>query len=219
MKRLIALVAAVCVLGWGPAGAGAPQVPSKLLLEDPAGDANYVNDQSLNSEYFGIPEARDNVTPADLSEAGDVLGGWITHDRKTVTFHVLTEAALPASEPMHVRIEAVNASSIQSACIVLYISLPGTNVPTYQGEHLMMRESCYGQDETRHTFKVSTVALPDGRGILRAKVARSTSLAFSAGQSITDFRVATRNVTGMDDRRLSVPEIDNTLSAADYPLD
>jgi len=59
----------------------APEVPAVANIEDPVGDANTTSG--------------DQVTPADVSSAGDFLKVWFTHDASKVSVHIQTEGPTP----------------------------------------------------------------------------------------------------------------------------
>jgi hypothetical protein len=86
------------VLGMQSASAAKPTpIPKKVQVEDPLGDANFLNDQDTT----GTPASGqgDNVGPenTDGGSVSDLLKVWFTNDKKNVSVHILTEAAPPAS--------------------------------------------------------------------------------------------------------------------------
>ncbi|MGH2757423.1 MAG: hypothetical protein ACRDI3_06515, partial [Actinomycetota bacterium] len=74
------------------AGESPRRVPQNVQIEDPAGDANFLNGQGND-----LPIGGDISTPVDLT-VPDILKVWFTHDAKTISAHVQTEAPPPATE-------------------------------------------------------------------------------------------------------------------------
>src|SRR5688572_4602726 len=106
-KRFWSLVLSVALIGGVfsalPAlaqEAPATVVPAVVNIEDAVGDANYINDQGV-----GAPLPGDTVLPASAGTVSDILKAWFTSDADTVSAHILTKAAPPASTPLifHVR--------------------------------------------------------------------------------------------------------------------
>ena len=95
MKRFfaLALTMGLAVALSAPATAQEPAptvIPEVVNIEDPAGDANYLNGQ-------GASEDGDHSTPADAGSVSDILKVWFTHDADVIRAHILTEAPPPAA--------------------------------------------------------------------------------------------------------------------------
>ncbi len=100
MKRGIAilvLMALAAVLNASAAGAAAEPKP---VLEDPAEDANFANDQGTGDGTFG-----DHVGPTDASSFADLLSVAFTSDKKSLYVHIGTQSTAPpaAGEGFRVR--------------------------------------------------------------------------------------------------------------------
>jgi hypothetical protein len=118
MKRAISVIVAVGII-MSLAVASAAPVP-KEVIEDPAGDANGLNDQGTGDGSNG-----DNVTPADASTVTDILSISIANDAKNLYVSVTTEAAPPATQGVGYRVRFNPDGAGGAHCIVLEAFFPG----------------------------------------------------------------------------------------------
>ena len=138
MKRALTTILTVGVVLSLAAASAAPA--PKQILEDPAGDANALNDQGTGDGSNG-----DNVTPADASTVTDLVGVTVTNDAKNVTVSIESEAAPPATQGVGYRVRFNPDGPAGAHCIVLEAFFPGAGNDLAAAEgHL--RDTCAGGD-------------------------------------------------------------------------
>ena len=194
-RRAVMTALAVSVVGSGvvaaPAAGESPtKVPKVVQIKDPAGDANFVNNQT------GPGEERNDVTPADLS-VPDILSAWFTHDAKTISVHIQTEAPPPGSESAYRFAVTVNPESPE-LCLYLEAFIPG---PTWAGGDSSSRVMpCYPNgkvpDEGRVPGELAIHESADGTGITSMTFPRWAGRAFADGGVLESPSARTQVVTG-----------------------
>ena len=111
----------------------------KKVIEDPAGDANFLNDQGTGDGSFG-----DFVTPADVSTVTDLLSVGLSNDAKNLYINFETEAAAPATQGVGYRLRANPEGAGGSHCLLFEVFYPGaTDDLTEAQAHL--RDVCGGE--------------------------------------------------------------------------
>lgn len=139
MKRSCSIFVGTCVL-WAAAAtvSAAPKVTT--VIEDPAEDANGLNDQGTGDGSNG-----DHVTPADASTVTDLLSIDVSNDAKNLYVTVSTQTAPPATQGVGYRVRFNPDGAAGSHCIVLESFYPGAgNDLTAPVAHL--RDTCAGGD-------------------------------------------------------------------------
>jgi len=140
MKRAISALAAVGLIAavTAPTTAAAPK--PKTLIEDPAGDANGLNDQGMGDGSNG-----DHVTPADASTVTDLLSISVANDAKKLYITIETEASPPATQGVGYRVRFNPDGTGGAHCLVFEAFHPGGgNDLTVAEGHL--RDTCEGGD-------------------------------------------------------------------------
>lgn len=139
MKRASSILIGSCLI-WAAAGnvAAAPKVTT--VLEDPAEDANALNDQGTGDGSTG-----DNVTPADASTVTDLLNVDLSNDAKNLYVTVATQTAPPATQGVGFRVRFNPDGAAGSHCIVLEAFYPGAgnDLAAAVGQ---LRDTCAGGD-------------------------------------------------------------------------
>lgn len=93
MKRGISIIILLALAATvNTSGAIAAPAEPKPVLEDPAEDANFVNDQGTSTGSFG-----DVAGPADASSFADLLKIAFTSDKKNLYVHIETQSTAPPS--------------------------------------------------------------------------------------------------------------------------
>src|SRR5688500_18941096 len=101
MKRTIPILLVMgVVLALATAATGAP----KPSIEDPVGDANFINDQGTGDGSFG------DFNQADAGTVSDLVSVTFTNDKKNLYVQLQTEAAPPATTGIGYRVR-VNPDS------------------------------------------------------------------------------------------------------------
>ena len=195
-RRAIVAAIALSVLGSGvaatpAAGESPPKIPKNVQIKDPAGDANF-----LNAQGEDLPVDDDNPTPADLS-VPDILSVWFTHDVKTISVHIQTEAPPPAAEAAYLFAVTVNPESADS-CLYFkaYVDGPtwvggsdSTNVIDCHPAGIAPAQDIGGQLEIHE--------LPDGTGIMTMMFPRLADRAFADGEVLKSPLARSSHVTGV----------------------
>ena len=208
LPAAVAAAVAICTLLTATAAA---QVPKKVQVVDPRGDANYLNDGTLP-----LP-LQDHVGPVDASSAGDLLKLWFTHDPRTITAHIQTEA-VPGDGAALAFFVMTNAKGARSnfGCVEFALRIPAR---TYLGEpEAYFRDFCGENEPLRGKFHIEE--LPDGTSILGIQLQRSISEYFAAGQILSDPYVLSRHTWGSQPHsiRVNAPTIDKTKRGTSYKI-
>lgn len=140
MKRAISILTGTCLL-WAVAAANVSAAPKPtVVIEDPAEDANGLNDQGTGDGSNG-----DNVTPADASSVTDLLSIDISNDAKNLYVTFTTQTAPPATQGVGFRVRFNPDGPGGTHCIILEAFYPGAgNDLAAPVAHL--RDACAGGD-------------------------------------------------------------------------
>ena len=146
-----------------------------MVITDPGGDANF-----LNSQFGSLPMDGDKPTSVDLT-VPDILAVWFSHDAKTISVHIQTEAPPPAAEAAYNFFVGVNPAGDDIAftgdrCLYFDIYVEG---PTWVGGAVAKLLSCR-TGEVRGRLAITEA--PDGTGITTMTVPRSADPAFADGE-------------------------------------
>ena len=138
MKRslLIAISCTAFVLPVPPGVEAAPK--AKAVIEDPAGDANGLNDQG-----FGDGSNGDHVTPADASTVTDLLKVTLANDAKNLYVNFETENAPPATQGIGYRLR-LNPDSSGAYCLHVEAFHPGAG-NSLEAPIGQLRDACTGE--------------------------------------------------------------------------
>jgi uncharacterized membrane protein len=119
MKRIVAaaVLAALSVLATFSIAQGAFPA-AKVVIEDPAEDANGINDQGTGDGSLG-----DQSTPADASTVTDITEISIGNDKKAVYITLGTQTAPPATQGVGFVFKANPGAT--GACFVARVEYPG----------------------------------------------------------------------------------------------
>jgi len=153
MKRACSLFIGTCVLWAAAAGvSAAPKVTT--VIEDPAEDANGLNDQGTGDGSNG-----DHVTPADASTVTDLLSIDVSNDAKNLYVTFETQTAPPATQGTGFRVRFNPDGAAGSHCIVLEAFYPGAGndlaAPVGQ-----LRDTCAGGDPVAVKMLGPTFVVP-----------------------------------------------------------
>jgi hypothetical protein len=132
-------IATLCValmLPW--AGTSAAPKPT-TVIEDPAGDANALNDQGTGDGSNG-----DVVGPADASSVTDLLKVDIANDSKNLYVTFVTETAPPATQGVGFRLRANPDGTGGSYCLHFEAFYPGAG-NALDAAVAQLRDACTGE--------------------------------------------------------------------------
>lgn len=184
-------------------------VPTVVNIEDPQGDANYINDQGV-----GLPVPGDQVGTDQFGTVSDILKGWLSSDATTVSAHIVTNAAPPASTPLifHMRVDPGSGTN----CLWFRASFPsavqGQTDPVVP-QAASLRDTCTDDVTTDAELTVGTTA--DGDGVITITVPKSASAAFIDGNVLKTPTADSRNYPG---GKVTLPQVDNTLPGTDFTI-
>lgn len=207
--RAVGLSVALAAALAAPAAGSGATVPKKVQIADPAGDANFLNDNSLHQASTGtVPDTGDVGTPADASAEADLLAVWFTNDAKNLTVHVQTEAP-PTAETRAVYFVAANPRAAGDwGCLLFAVRL---NDPAQtQPQIAYLRDQCSGDTVTQAELGIAE--MDDGSGHLTLTLPRSASGYFANGGVIS---------APVADARLGAgfpPVTDDTARGSDYRI-
>lgn len=221
LSLAVGLAAALSV----PATAQEPaptEVPEVANIEDPAGDANFLNDQD---NAYGTPLAGqgDNAGPADVGSATDLLKVWFTNTEADVSLHFQTEAA-PGNLAYDVYYRfgtnpgAGSAAENTTRGCLFWIAWVNGTAGAYTGEtEATLTDSCNGGDPVAAPLSITEG--PEATGIVTMTFPRSASPFLADGSSITaPFGVVRVANVGPTPTTATVATIDTTVRGTDYPL-
>ncbi|MDQ4145255.1 MAG: hypothetical protein M3198_16245 [Actinomycetota bacterium] len=243
-KVMSVLVASGLVAGLGllPAKA-ATVVPENVQITDPAGDANYLNDQGLagvglsaGGQGVYVPDSDDNVTPADVGNASDVLKVWFSNTADKVSAHILTERAAPATAGLVFRVMAspgegeVGKSATGCLWFEAYIAGEEPNSKqktTYQGSSFArLRDVCNLGSAASTTvpgeFTIETIE--EVGAVTTITIPRSASPLLGKGETLTKPYIEVRNLFGgeapspVGTTTVTAPVVDTSKVGLDYKL-
>jgi hypothetical protein len=149
MRKVLTIVAAFAAL---TVAAGSLHAAPKPSIEDPLGDANFVNDQGTGDGSIG------DQTGADAGTVSDLTAVTFTNDKKNLYVQISTEAAPPATTGIGYRVR-VNPDSTGSHCLLFEAFFPGANNALTAGE-AQFRNACTGEDPTKVEVLGTTIIVP-----------------------------------------------------------
>ena len=171
--------------------------PAKVIIEDPLGDANFVNDQGTGDGTFGDFNQADAGTVSDLTDIA------LSHDAKNLSIQIGTEAAPPAATPIGYRVR-FNPDDSGTHCIVIEAFHPGSSGLMTPVAHF--RDACAGGDPVEVQLLGTTVIVP-----------RKVSKAFAKGATLKAPQAQAFLHSGAGVLEAG-PTADTTLVGSDYKL-
>lgn len=198
-----------------------PVVPATVVLEDPFGDANGLNDQGRGATtgFQG-----DVVTPQDAGNASDIGKIWFTDDELTISVHIQTELPSPGSQGLRYDVNTAVTPDNALGCARFVAFLQGNaqgQSTTWQGpDSAKFFDACNdGVDWFANGVEaqVSLATLEDGTGVVTITAPKDASPFLATGQTLTGTTATTRAIVGADGTFWGTAAyIDNTKAGADY---
>jgi hypothetical protein len=197
-RTLVAALAAVAAIAAGslPAGAAAPT----KIIEDPLGDANFVNDQGTGDGSNG------DQTAADAGTVSDLLGIELTNDKKNLVVTIQTEAAPPATTGIGYRVRFNPDGANGAYCILVEAYFPGAN-NALTAPIAQLIDECNGGETTELELLGPTIYVP-----------RSANPAFAKGATLTAPQAQAFLYSGNEAAGAKYPVADTTKIGTDYKL-
>jgi hypothetical protein len=198
MKKSLSIAAAAPPASHHREGLPAAAPAPTKVLEDPIGDANFVNDQGTGDGSTG------DQTAADAGTVSDLVGVEISNDKKNVYVMFQTEAAPPATTGIGYRLR-VNPDG-GNYCISIEAYHPGANnALTAAMAHLV--DECNGGETTPVEVLGGMVIVP-----------RSANAAFAKGATLTAPQAQAFLYSGNETAGAEYPVADTTKVGKDYKL-
>jgi hypothetical protein len=198
MKRTISIAAALgLVLSATALNATAAPKPV-TVIEDPLGDANFVNDQGTGDGSFG------DFNQADAGTVSDITGVDLSNDSKNLYVTYNSEAAPPAASGIGFRLRANQDGAGGTYCIHFQAVWPGANNDLTE-PHAFVHDLCAGGDPVDVEILGTTLVIP-----------RKTSEAFGKGAKLTALQGLTFLWSGSYPVGFAGPMVDTTKIGKDY---
>ena len=198
MKRsiaLAALTAAVALLASSLQATAAP----KPSIEDPVGDANFINDQGTGDGTFG------DFTQADAGTVSDLMGVTFTNDAKNLYVTLQTEAAPPAATGIGFRVR-VSPDAAGTYCLEFHAYYPGAN-NALTTPYAHVHDICAGTASEPIEVLGTQLVVP-----------RSSSKLLGAGKTLKAPQAQSFLFTGNESGGSTYPVADTTKVGTDYKL-
>lgn len=205
MKHSIAIVT---TLGMAAALAAAPlqaTAAPKPSIEDPAGDANFINDQGTGDGSFG------DVEGAGVSEFADLQSVIFTNNKKKLFVHILTgSTGVPAmGEGFRVRTNPDGPGGVY--CLNFEIFFNGAqNDLTEWKAHL--RDACAANELIEGEAAIGPL------GGMMITIPRNGHDALAKGEILTAPQAQTYLWSGSYPNGVAGPYLDTTKPGTDYKL-
>ena len=199
MKRSItvaALGAVVALLGSSLQATAAP----KASIEDPLGDANFINDQGTGDGSFG------DFNQADAGTVSDLVAVSFTNDAKNLYVQIQTEAAPPAVTGIGYRVRANPDGAGGAHCLEFYAFFPGANNTLTAGVG-HVHDVCAGTDPVEIKLLGTQMIIP-----------RKVSKALGAGATLKAPQAQAFLYSGSYPAGVVGPTADTTKVGTDYKL-
>ena len=172
----------------------------KPNIEDPPGDANFVNDQGQGDGSFG------DFNQADAGTVSDLLAITFSNNAKELMVTIQTEAAPPAATGIGYRVQVNPDGAGGAYCINIEAYHPGANnVLTAPVAYL--RDTCAGGEAVPIEVIGTQLVIP-----------RSASKAFAKGATLKAPRAQAFLYSGNESSGTTYPVADTTKVGTDYKL-
>lgn len=195
--KILAATAAALVLG---ASALQAAPAPKVIIEDPLGDANFVNDQGTGDGSFG------DQTAADAGTVSDLLGIAVSNDAKNLYVDFKTEAAPPATTGIGYRLRVNPDGSGGAYCVLIEVFYPGANNLLTAGQGHVV-DTCAGGDPVPVEVLGTHIIVP-----------RDATDAFKKGATLTAPQAQAFLYSGDYPNGSPTGTADTTLVGTDYKM-
>jgi hypothetical protein len=172
----------------------------KVVIEDPVGDSNFVNDQGTGDGSFG------DQTQADAGTVSDLIEVSLSNDAKNLYVEIITEAAPPAITGIGYRVRVNPDGDAGAYCVFFEAFFPGANNVLTEGKaHL--RDGCEGGDPIPVDLLGTTLVIP-----------RKENKAFAKGATLAAPQAQAFVYSGDYPTGVVGPFADTTTIGTDYKL-
>jgi hypothetical protein len=197
MTRTLSIAAAVAALALAATSLQASAAP-KPNIEDPLGDANFVNDQGTGDGSFG------DFNQADAGTVSDITSVTLSNDAKNLYVMIQTEAAPPAATGIGYRVRVNPDGAGGAYCINIEAYHPGAN-NALTAAVAYLRDACDGGEAIPLKVLGTQIVVP-----------RSASKAFAKGAKLTAPQAQAFLYTGNETQGTTYPVADTTKVGTDF---
>ena len=198
MKKTLSTVAALAlaVLLAAPAS-GAAQ---KVVIEDPSGDSNFINDQGTGDGSFGDFNQAGAGNVSDLNEIS------VSNDAKNVYVLMQATGVPPATQGLGYRFRVNPDGAGGTYCILVEAFWQGaTNTMTEPAAHVV--DTCAGEEPVPVEILGNLITIP-----------RKVNPAFGKGKTLTAPQAQSFVYSGTYPAGVIGPYMDTTKVGTDYKL-
>lgn len=199
MNRLMSYGAALCLAAvavLGPLTASA--APSKVVIEDPISDSNFINDQGTGDGSFG------DFDQAGAGNVSDLLKVTLSNDAKNLYITFQAQGVPPATQGLGYRFRVNPDGAGGSYCLLFEAFWPGaTNNMTEEKAHFI--DSCAGGEPVEIELLGPQLTIP-----------RSVSKALGKGATLKAPQAQTFVYSGTYPTGVIGPYMDTTKIGSDY---
>ena len=204
MKRAISIAITITIMLAAPAlvpshAAAAPA--GKVILKDPLGDGNFVNDQGTGDGSFG------DFNQAGVGTVSDLLSVTLSNDAKNLYVTFQTQAAPPAATGVGYRVRFNPTATPGTQCILIEAMFPGANNDLSEFK-AQLRNTCTGGPVVPLKIIGTQITVP-----------RKADKAFAPGAKLTAPQAQSFQYSGSSyPAGTMAPIIDTTKVGTDYKL-
>lgn len=191
------------------------ELPTVVQIRDPAGDANYLNDQGQAG--VPVPPFGDQALPVSADPAADILSVWFSNDRESVSAHIQTQLPPPGVTGISYRVRTTPSVADPRGCVGFGASVAG---PTFSGE---TRGFFFNPCDSSNPLgfppqygNLEVTKLPDGTGLITITVARGFHPILDSGTDLLEPFAYSRLLVGAPGADRSSVQMDNTKLGSRY---
>lgn len=195
------------------ASASARVQQDDVQIQDPIGDANYINDGG-RSGLNGTPFVGNVVTDPDLDDKSDLVAAWFSNDVNTISVHIRTEALAGYEDETRIYYVRSNPGApfpYASDCL-MWLIVVGSEGGHLNTNYARVSDYCVKKDNLGPLIDLKIESLSDGSGIVTASAPRDYSPLFDRGRTIVAPWAYSKIADG------SSTAIDTTTRGDDYTI-
>jgi hypothetical protein len=199
MKRPLSIAAALgLVVALAGASLSASAAAPKTVIEDPAGDSNFINDQGTGDGSFG------DFNQAGVGNVSDLLEVSLSNDAKNLIITFQAQGVPPATQGLGYRFRVNPDGTGGTYCLLFEAFWPGaTNDMTEAKAHFV--DACAGGEPVPIKILGPVLYIP-----------RKLSKAFGKGAKLTAPQAQTFVYSGTYPTGVIGPYMDTTKVGTDY---
>jgi hypothetical protein len=200
MNRVVSIAAALALVAVVAAPFQASAGPQKVVIQDPLGDSNFINDQGTGDGSFG------DFNQAGVGNVSDLLKVTLSNDAKNLYITFQAQGVPPATQGLGYRFRVNPDGPGGSHCLLFEAFWPGaTNNMTEAKAHV--RDVCEGGDPVEIKILGPQLTIP-----------RKVSKALGKGATLKAPQAQSFVYSGTYPQGVIGPYMDTTKVGKDYKL-